>query len=103
MKWSIEKKTAAGLGLAGLILLFVAGLSYRSGRRFIEASQLVAHTHAVLAELEATLSGVADAQTAARGFIITGQDAFLEPYGTAAPEVRAHLSAACQCWRMRWP
>ena len=91
MKWSIEKKTAAGLGLAGLILLFVAGLSYRSGRRFIEASQLVAHTHAVLAELEATLSGVADAQTAARGFIITGQDAFLEPYGTAAPEVRAHL------------
>ncbi|PYV70877.1 MAG: hypothetical protein DMG96_30140, partial [Acidobacteria bacterium] len=50
-----------------------------------------AHTHAVLAELEATLSGVADAQTAARGFIITGQDAFLEPYGTAAPEVRAHL------------
>lgn len=91
MKWSIEKKTGAGLAVAGMILLLVVGLLYRNGRSFIEASQWVSHTHEVLAELEATLSAVAEAQTATRGYIITGQEVFLEPYQVAAPAVRAHL------------
>src|SRR6185312_1644647 len=91
MKWSIEQKTGAGLAVAGLTLLLVAGLSYRNARSFIEASQWVSHTHNVLAELEATASTLADAQTATRGYIITGQEVFLEPYRTAVPEVRVHL------------
>jgi PAS domain S-box-containing protein len=91
MKWSIEKKTGAGLAVAGMILLLAAGLLYRNGRGFIETSEWVSHTHEVLAELEATLSAVAGAQTAARGYIITGQEAFLEPYQAAVPAVRANL------------
>ena len=91
MKWSIEKKAGAGLAVAGLSLLLVAGLLYRNARGFIEASQWVSHTHEVLEELEVTLSSVADAQTATRGYIITGQEAFLEPYQSAAPGVRTHV------------
>src|ERR1700726_527681 len=92
MKWSIEKKTGAGLAVAGMILLLVAGLLYRHGRSFIEASEWVSHTHEVLAELEGTLSGVAEAQTATRGYIITGQEVFLEPYQVAGPAVGGHLA-----------
>ena len=91
MTWSIERKTGAGLAVAALILLLVAALLYRSGHSFINASEWVSHTHEVLEELEATVSVVADAQTATRGYIITGQETLLEPYRTAAPEVRAHL------------
>src|ERR1700719_1403182 len=91
MKWSIQKKTGMALAVAGMILLLVAGLLYRNGRGFIEASEWVSHTHEVLAELEATLSAAAEAQTAARGYIITGQEAFLEPYQAAVPAVRANL------------
>ena len=91
MKWSIEQKTGAGLAVAGLILLLVAGLLYRNVRGFVEAGQWVSHTHEVLAELESTLSSVSDAQTATHAYIITGQEAFLEPYQTAAPEVRTHV------------
>jgi PAS domain S-box-containing protein len=91
MKWSIEKKTGVGLAVAGIILLLVAGLLYRNGRSFIDASEWVSHTHEVLGELEATLSAVAEAQTAARGYIITGQAAFLEPYQAAALEAHANL------------
>src|SRR6266404_2444406 len=91
MKWSIEKKTGAGLAVAGLILLLVAGLLYRNVRGFVEAGQWVSHTHEVLAELESTLSSVSDAQTATHAYIITGQEAFLESYQTAAPEVRTHV------------
>jgi PAS domain S-box-containing protein len=91
MKWSIEKKIGAGLAVAGMILLLVAGLLYRNGRSSIEASEWVSHTHEVLGELEATLSAVAEAQTAARGYIITGQNVFLEPYQAEATRVRANL------------
>jgi PAS domain S-box-containing protein len=91
MSWSIEKKTAAALAAAGLILLLVAGLSYRSGHRFVETSEWVSHTHEVLQELESTLASVANAQTTVRGYVITGDDSFLEPYQAAVPEVRDHL------------
>jgi signal transduction histidine kinase/CheY-like chemotaxis protein len=92
MKWSTEKKTGAGLAVAGLILLLVAGLLYRSVRGFIEAGQWVSHTHEVVAELESTLSSVSEAQSATHAYIITGQEACLEPYQTAAPEVRVHVN-----------
>ncbi len=92
MKWSIERKTGTGLALAGVILLLVAGLLYRNGRSFIEASVWVSHTHEVLAELEATLSSVAEAQTAASAYVITGQEVLQEPYQTADRDVRANLA-----------
>ncbi len=38
MRWSIEKKTAAGLAVAGLVLRIVAALSCRNGIGFIETS-----------------------------------------------------------------
>jgi PAS domain S-box-containing protein len=91
MKWSIEKKTGAGLAAAGVILLLVVGPLYRNGRSFIEASEWVSHTHEVLAELEATLSAAAEAQAATDVYIITGQEVFLKPYQVAGPALRAHL------------
>jgi len=91
MKWSIEKKTGAGLAVAGMILLLVAGLLYRNGRSFLEASEWVSHTHEVLAELEATLSAEAEAQAGTDVYIITGQEVFLKPYQVAGPALRAHL------------
>ena len=88
MKWSIEKKTGAGLAVAGMILLLVVGLLYRNGRSFIEASEWVSHTHEVLAKLEATLSAVAEAQAATDVYVITGQEVFLKPYQVAGPALR---------------
>jgi PAS domain S-box-containing protein len=91
MKWSIEKKTGIGLAVAGMMLLLVALQLYGNGRRFVEASRWVAHTQDVLTELEATLSQVGEAQTAARSYIITSQESFLDPYSAAGPAIRAHL------------
>ncbi len=91
MRLSREKKTGIGLAAAGIILLLVALLLFRDGRNFLEASKWVSHSHEVLAELEATLSAVGEAQAAARGYIITDQPALLEPYRAAGPGVRVHL------------
>jgi PAS domain S-box-containing protein len=91
MQWSIERKTAVGFALVTIILLIVSIITYRSGNRFVENSQWVSHTHEVVAELEATLASVAEAQTGARGYIITEQNVFLQRYRAATSEATTHV------------
>ena len=93
MAWSIERKTAVGFGFVSLALLIVATITYRNGNRFVENSQWVTHTHEVVAKLEAILASASEAQTSARGYIITGQDRFLQPYQAATSEVRSDLDS----------
>jgi PAS domain S-box-containing protein len=93
---SIERKTAAGLGLAAVCLLGISVLAYQSGHRFVENSGWVTHTHEVLDELDQTLSVVADAETSMRGYVVTGQESYLEPYRQATPRVDSHLARLSQ-------
>jgi methyl-accepting chemotaxis protein len=80
MKWTVGRKISAGFGVPLLILLIVGGIAYRSTNTLIETSRQVAHTLIVLEEVEGVLSAMKDAETGERGYIITGEDAFLEPY-----------------------
>jgi methyl-accepting chemotaxis protein len=47
----------------------------------------VAHTYRVLDELEGVLSGMKDAETGQRGYILTGDEKYLEPYRGAQVSV----------------
>src|SRR4029079_16272799 len=91
MKLSVEKKVVTGVGIALAILLINALISYRATRTLIDQEQLINHTHTVLAELEGTLSAVKDAETGVRGFIITGDESYLETYHTAMVEIPERL------------
>jgi diguanylate cyclase (GGDEF)-like protein/PAS domain S-box-containing protein len=91
MKWTVEKKIAAGFGLLLAILLAVGLMSYRNTRKLIRDGNLVAHSHEVLDELDSTLSSVKDAETGQRGFIITGEEEYLRPYTAALPAIGRHL------------
>jgi len=83
MHWTIEKKIFGGFGLALAILLGIAVVGYHSTLQFQESSRLVAHTHEVLTELEAMLSSMKDVSTGHRGYVITGDERYLEPYDDA--------------------
>src|SRR4029079_8872550 len=87
MKWSVERKVVTGVGIALAILLINALISYRATRTLIDQEQRINHTHMVLAELEGTLSSVKDAETGVRGFIITGDESYLEPYQAAMVDI----------------
>ncbi len=91
MKWTVEKKIAAGFGLLLAILLVVGFVSYRNTLKLIRDGNLVAHSHEVLDELDGTLSSVKDAETGQRGFIITGDEEYLRPYTAALPAIGRHL------------
>lgn len=69
---------------AVLGLFVLSGLvSYLNTRTLNLNAKAVTHTHEVLTNLSDILSLVQDAETGQRGFVITGNEVYLEPYRTA--------------------
>jgi len=93
MKWSIGNKIASGFGLGLAVLLVVGAVSYDSTTKVSSSAEWVRHTHEVLTGLEGLLSGIKDAETGQRGYVITGESRYLEPYNTARDLVDQKLNS----------
>lgn len=87
MKWSVGTKIGMGYGLALIILTIIGVVSYRSTTGLIENNDRVSHTHKVLQNLGDVLSLLKDAETGQRGYTITGEEPFLEPYQAAISQI----------------
>jgi signal transduction histidine kinase/CHASE3 domain sensor protein len=80
--------------LAVLVLLLAGLGAYRQGRRNVAAEQWVQHTYEVLGELNTTLSLMQDVETGSRGYVISGEESYLEPFNNAVrlvPQEIQHL------------
>jgi signal transduction histidine kinase len=77
--------TFGGIGAATALLLGIAVLSYLGVDRLLDSARLVEHTHIVNSHLDETLARLTSAETGQRGFLITGEDRYLEPYRSALP------------------
>jgi PAS domain S-box-containing protein len=77
----------AGLAGALLLLVTIAIVSVRHIESLIDSGQRVNLAHSVIGEIEQVLSDLQDAETGQRGFLLTGDDRFLDPYNAAL----AHL------------
>jgi CHASE3 domain sensor protein len=84
---SAERKVRLGFGLALACLVLIAVVSYLSVVRVNENRAWVEHTHEVLSSLELLLGTATDSETAERGYVITGDESYLEPYRQAAAAV----------------
>ncbi len=87
MKWTIGKKIGAAFLVPLTMLVVIGVISYWSINKFIETSVWVAHTHKVLEALESTLAHMTDAETGQRGYLLTGEERYLEPYTSAIQRV----------------
>ncbi|HEX4086234.1 MAG TPA: CHASE3 domain-containing protein [Chthoniobacteraceae bacterium] len=87
MKWNIGSKIGGGYALALLALITIGVVAYRSSTGMIDTAALVTHTHQVIETLEQSVSLMKDAETGQRGYIITGEDRYLEPYTTAKSQI----------------
>jgi len=81
--WTFGKKIAAGFFISFVLLAGIGGVAYRSISSLTATSYLVDHTHIVLEHISTVLSLAKDAETGQRGFVITGDEAFLEPHNAA--------------------
>jgi PAS domain S-box-containing protein len=73
-----------------IVLLVVSGaLAVQQYFRFSAASRRVDHTYEVLSTIDELVMRSLDAETGARGFLLTRDASFLDPYAEGAPRVRA--------------
>lgn len=80
-----------------VVVLMIVGIvgiqSYMGIQQVIEADRWVIHTHQVRENLENVLSVLKDAETGQRGFILTGEDRYLEPYNTASRDISKYIES----------
>src|SRR5437763_5660439 len=91
MRLSIEKKIAMGFAVTLAILFAVGIVSYRNTRKLINDNHSVAHAQDIINELDRMFSIMTEAETGQRGFIITGDEQYLEPYIKATSSIYQHL------------
>ena len=70
------------------MLILSDGLGYWNTLQLRENDTLVAHTDEVLDALEGVLSTMKDSETGQRGYLITGEDRYLEPYNAAVAAIQ---------------
>ncbi len=80
---SIARQLQIVFAISILILIVSSTASFLSNNKLIETSRLVNHTNEVIRTAEHLISTVKDAETGQRGYIITNDNSFLEPYNGA--------------------
>src|SRR4051812_48353262 len=88
---TFASKVVAGLATASAVLLLVAVLSYLSLVHNADDRLWVTHTYQVLEKLGDVRTNMTDAETGERGYILTGDDAYLAPYEGGRSHVRENL------------
>src|SRR4029077_8454501 len=83
----IGTRILVGYALALLVVAGVGAVAYRATSELVDSANWVAHTHKVKEALAETLSLLKDAETGQRGFVLTGEERYLEPYTAAIPAV----------------
>jgi PAS domain S-box-containing protein len=74
-------------------------LSYRNTVQLYAAAEGVAHSERVQAALEQVLTLAAEAETGQRGYVITGNERYLEPFTAAEQRIDAQVSRLAQLTR----
>jgi signal transduction histidine kinase len=89
---SLWQRVVASSGVA-IVVLIIGVITYGGIMQTRDAGAWVEHTHVTIDRTRATLSDLKDAETGQRGFILTGDEAYLEPYTAALTALAADTSA----------
>ncbi len=90
---SLSIGTALGIASTLLFFLISGVLAYSNIRSLRADTDSVVHTHEVITELGSLLSAAQDAETGQRGFLLTGNNKYLQPYEDARTRAETSLSA----------
>jgi PAS domain S-box-containing protein len=82
-------------GFSLLIFLLIVNALFTSRRLNVQVSNQtwVDHSRQVLAEMEQTESLLLDAETGQRGYLLTGESRYLEPYTNAITQIDSHIQS----------
>ncbi|MBE7215674.1 CHASE3 domain-containing protein [Shewanella benthica] len=91
LKMNVGMKIGAGFSVAILFILAIGAVSYQSTIKLNETAQWKTHSYKVLNALKSMISSVQDAETGQRGFLLTGEERYLEPFYYAEKKIDLDL------------
>lgn len=88
-KLAVRPATGLALGMAAVSFAFLAGgiVAYRNTTTLNRNASFVTHTHDVITALDDVTAFVRDAETGQRGFVLTGDERYLQPYTVALKQI----------------
>ena len=89
----LRRRATLGFTVAVVLTGVLGFLSWRNAKQAAEDADWVAHTHEVLATLEATLRHLLEVESGARGFALSGNKLFLESYDSGRHAAGQDLQA----------
>ncbi|MHC4174490.1 MAG: CHASE3 domain-containing protein [Planctomycetota bacterium] len=89
---TFERYGYLGVALGLLILVVISSTSYQSIVRIQNDFKWFTHTREVLLNLSYFLSDLKDAEMGQRGYLLTGQESYLEPYQYVKKGVKYHFT-----------
>jgi PAS domain S-box-containing protein len=92
MRLSTAEKVNAGFAAALAVVAVIGVAAVTSIQLFISTSGDVHRTHRILAELHSTLTVLNAAESAQRGFVITGDESYLAPFTAAHRTLPARIA-----------
>jgi PAS domain S-box-containing protein len=92
MKFYFDKRVLTGFGITMLVLFILGVFSYSSTQRVIDSAGLESHATRVVNTAERIIKAMIDMETGQRGFLITGNEDFLEPFYESSRVIPAYLN-----------
>lgn len=93
---SIKWKVILLLLVPGIAVISLSVFFVKNTKAVIESSHWVEHTHAVIADARHLESLISDLETGQRGFLISGQEIFLEPFNSSVAQWNSTAGALSQ-------
>lgn len=101
MHWLAPPKMAVSLLLAALAALALVGINEAGYRQSSRALADIDAALKVRGTLNQILQNMLDAETGQRGYLLTGEASYRQPYDTAVKQVDGHLAALRQLYAER--
>ena len=80
---AFKRNLIIGFGISLLLLIISAVASYVSIQNLLNSAEQVRHTNQVQKKVEGVLTLLINAETGQRGYLLTGDEVFLQPYNGA--------------------
>lgn len=88
-----KRNIRLGFGISLIVLILSSAASYYSIQNLLDSEKWVNHTTKVISQLDYVLSKLKDAETGQRGYLLTNDTAFLQPYNGTREVVTATVDS----------
>ncbi|WP_224360305.1 CHASE3 domain-containing protein [Hyalangium versicolor] len=92
-KLTVGQQVAGGYAAVTVIMVLISIVALKANKEFTQSSQGLSHTYQVIAALDSIPATMRMAEMGTRGFVITGQDAYLQPFQEGESTIHQNLDA----------